>query len=240
MSDTGSRRRSGPPPEGTHRVVVVGGGFGGLPATRLLARSDVDVTLIDRRNHHLFQPLLYQVATGILSPGQIAPVLRQILRKHDNVQVEMAEVTGFDLERRVVKTETIPTERARILLRQSHRGGRSGAVLLWSRRVLAHRAGNEDNRRRLRDSTTRRRRLRTRRELDRRRSSEVLAHHGDRWRGTHRSGARRTGAGARHPEPDRELPEHRPRFGARRAGRRWVEASVELREPAVVARWPSR
>ena len=52
-----------------HRVVVVGGGFGGLPATRLLAGSDVDVTLIDQRNHHLFQPLLYQVATGILSPG---------------------------------------------------------------------------------------------------------------------------------------------------------------------------
>jgi NADH dehydrogenase len=92
-----------------HRVVVVGGGFGGLPATRLLARSNVDVTLIDRRNHHLFQPLLYQVATGILSPGQIAPVLRQILRKHDNVQVEMAEVTGFDLEARVVKTVTIPS-----------------------------------------------------------------------------------------------------------------------------------
>jgi NADH dehydrogenase len=75
-----------------------------------LARSKVEVTLIDRRNHHLFQPLLYQVATGILSPGQIAPVLRHILRKHDNVQVEMAEVTGFDLERRVVKTVTIPTE----------------------------------------------------------------------------------------------------------------------------------
>jgi NADH:ubiquinone reductase (H+-translocating) len=109
MSDPGSRSPSGPPPEGIHRVVVVGGGFGGLPATRLLARADVDITLIDRRNHHLFQPLLYQVATGILSPGQIAPVLRQILRKHDNVQVEMAEVTGFDLERRVVKTVTIPT-----------------------------------------------------------------------------------------------------------------------------------
>ena len=95
---------------GRHRVVVVGGGFGGLPATRFLARSKVEVTLIDRRNHHLFQPLLYQVATGILSPGRSRPVLRQILRKHGNVQVEMAEVTGFDLERRVVKTVTIPGE----------------------------------------------------------------------------------------------------------------------------------
>jgi NADH:quinone reductase (non-electrogenic) len=91
-----------------HRVVVVGGGFGGLPATRLLARSDVDVTLIDRRNHHLFQPLLYQVATGILSPGQISPVLRHIFRKRENVRVELAAVTGFDLERRVVHAKTIP------------------------------------------------------------------------------------------------------------------------------------
>jgi NADH:ubiquinone reductase (H+-translocating) len=92
-----------------HRVVVVGGGFGGLPAVRLLARvSNVDVTLIDRRNHHLFQPLLYQVATGILSPGQIAPVLRHMLRKHQNVRVELAEVRGFDLDRRVVFARTIP------------------------------------------------------------------------------------------------------------------------------------
>ena len=110
MSNENSPEGSGRSSTSTHRVVVVGGGFGGLPATRFLARSDVEVTLIDRRNHHLFQPLLYQVATGILSPGQIAPVLRQILRKHDNVQVEMAEVTGFDLERRVVKAVTIPTE----------------------------------------------------------------------------------------------------------------------------------
>jgi NADH dehydrogenase len=93
-----------------HRVVVVGGGFGGLPATRLLAHSPVEVTLIDRRNHHLFQPLLYQVATGILSPGQIAPVLRHILRRHRNVRVEMAEVTGFDLERRIVRAAAIPGE----------------------------------------------------------------------------------------------------------------------------------
>lgn len=91
---------------GRHRVVVVGGGFGGLPAVRLLARTDADVTLIDQRNHHLFQPLLYQVATGILSAGQIAPVLRHMLRKHRNVQVELATVTGFDLDRHVVIART--------------------------------------------------------------------------------------------------------------------------------------
>jgi NADH dehydrogenase len=87
---------------GRHRVVVVGGGFGGLLATRILAHSKAEVTLLDRRNHHLFQPLLYQVATGILSPGMIAPVLRHLMRKHKNVRVELAEVTGFDLERRLV------------------------------------------------------------------------------------------------------------------------------------------
>ncbi|MQA91679.1 MAG: NAD(P)/FAD-dependent oxidoreductase [Gemmatimonas sp.] len=93
LPDPGSNR---------HRVVVVGGGFGGLPACRFLSNLPIDVTLIDRRNHHLFQPLLYQVATGILSPGQIAPPLRHILRGAENVNVELAEVTEFDLERKLV------------------------------------------------------------------------------------------------------------------------------------------
>ena len=87
---------------GRHRVVIVGGGFGGLPATRLLGGKPVDVTLIDRRNHHLFQPLLYQTATGMLAPGQIAPALRHIVRREKNVRVQLADVTGFDLDRRVV------------------------------------------------------------------------------------------------------------------------------------------
>jgi NADH dehydrogenase len=92
-----------------HRVVVVGGGFGGLPACRLLGHvDDVEVTLIDRRNHHLFQPLLYQVATGILPPGQIAPPLRHVLRKLRNVRVELAEARGFDLDRRVVHAAHFP------------------------------------------------------------------------------------------------------------------------------------
>jgi NADH dehydrogenase len=90
---------------GRHRVVVVGGGFGGLPACRYLSRLHMDVTLIDRRNHHLFQPLLYQVATGILSPGQIATPLRHTLGGNPNVRVVQAEVVGFDLERQVVRAE---------------------------------------------------------------------------------------------------------------------------------------
>src|SRR3954453_12164631 len=88
--------------EPRHRIVVVGGGFGGVPARRFLGKLPVDVTLIDRRNRHLFQPLLYQVATGILAPGQIAPALRHVLRRCENVTVELAEVTSFDLDRRVV------------------------------------------------------------------------------------------------------------------------------------------
>jgi NADH dehydrogenase len=81
-----------------HRVVVVGGGFGGLYAAKALARADVEVTVLDRTNHHLFQPLLYQVATGILSEGEIAPALRSILRRSGNVHVRLAEVDGFDVE----------------------------------------------------------------------------------------------------------------------------------------------
>jgi len=88
-----------------HRVVVVGGGFGGLFATRALGWSPVDVTLIDRQPHHLFQPLLYQVATGILSEGQIAPSLRHVLRNQGNAAVLLAEVTGFDLQARIVRAQ---------------------------------------------------------------------------------------------------------------------------------------
>jgi NADH:ubiquinone reductase (H+-translocating) len=85
-----------------HKVVIVGGGFGGLFAARFLKRADLEVTLIDRHNHHLFQPLLYQVATGILSEGEVAPPIRQILRRQRNVRVEMATVGDLDLAGRVV------------------------------------------------------------------------------------------------------------------------------------------
>jgi NADH dehydrogenase len=99
-------------PADRHRVVIVGGGFGGLPPTRFLARwraarRGIEVTLIDRRNHHLFQPLLYQVATGLIPPGQIAPALRHVVRRHNNVRVECAEVTGFDLDQRIVHAHVL-------------------------------------------------------------------------------------------------------------------------------------
>src|ERR687897_2460522 len=86
-----------------HRVVVVGGGFGGLNAVRELADADVDVTLVDRTNHHLFQPLLYQVAAGILSPGLIAPAPRGIIKKQENASALLADVYDLDLDAKVVR-----------------------------------------------------------------------------------------------------------------------------------------
>jgi NADH dehydrogenase len=84
------------------RVVIIGGGFGGLYAAKSLGRSPFGVTLIDRRNFHLFQPLLYQVATGGLSPANIAAPLRAVLKRCRNVRIILGEVTGFDVERREV------------------------------------------------------------------------------------------------------------------------------------------
>ncbi|HEV3384017.1 MAG TPA: NAD(P)/FAD-dependent oxidoreductase [Gemmata sp.] len=88
--------------EAKHKVVIVGGGFGGLLAAQGLNKRPVDVTLIDRRNFHLFQPLLYQVATGGLSPANIAAPLRSVLRKQRNTRVVLGEVTGFETEKRLV------------------------------------------------------------------------------------------------------------------------------------------
>jgi NADH dehydrogenase len=85
-----------------HRVVIIGSGFGGLFAAKRLKRADVDVTLISRTTHHLFQPLLYQVATGILSEGEIAPATREIVKRQDNVQVLLGEVTDIDVDAHTV------------------------------------------------------------------------------------------------------------------------------------------
>src|SRR5689334_23305519 len=86
------------------RVVIVGGGFGGLEAAKKLACENVRLTVIDRTNYHLFQPLLYQVATAALSPADIAAPIRAILHKCKNVEVMLAEVQSVDVEARLVKT----------------------------------------------------------------------------------------------------------------------------------------
>jgi NADH dehydrogenase len=94
------------------RVVIVGGGFAGLAAAKGLAgRPGVRVTLIDRRNHHLFQPLLYQVAMAGLSPAEIAAPIRALLRGAENVEVRQEEAVGADLARRVLRTSAVGRER---------------------------------------------------------------------------------------------------------------------------------
>src|ERR1700712_1552543 len=88
-----------------HRVVIIGSGFGGLNAAKALKRADVDVTLISKSTSHLFQPLLYQVATGILSEGEIAPTTRLILRKQKNVKVLLGDVESIDLTENIVTSK---------------------------------------------------------------------------------------------------------------------------------------
>src|SRR5689334_13194593 len=85
------------------RVVIIGAGFGGLYAAKSLGKIPVSVTVLDRKNHHTFQPLLYQVATAGLSPGDIAVPIRSVLRKYQNIEVLMGEAMGFDLARKIVK-----------------------------------------------------------------------------------------------------------------------------------------
>src|SRR5262245_40454235 len=94
------------PPSGRKRVVIIGGGFAGLAAARALRQADVDVFLLDRRNHHIFQPLLYQVATAVLSPAEIAAPIRQLEAKQRNVSVLLAEVTGVDLASHTIEASS--------------------------------------------------------------------------------------------------------------------------------------
>jgi NADH dehydrogenase len=100
-------RNTGGPPLPRHHVVIIGAGFGGLFAARALRHAPVDVTVIDRTNHHLFQPLLYQVATGVLSEGDIAPPTRDVLRNQKNARVLLGEVVYIDLAERAVVLETL-------------------------------------------------------------------------------------------------------------------------------------
>src|ERR1700732_2711048 len=84
------------------QIVIVGGGFAGIAAAKALRHCDAEVTVIDRRNHHIFQPLLYQVATAVLAPSEVAAPIRQLEAKQRNVFVMLAEVVGVDLKSRTV------------------------------------------------------------------------------------------------------------------------------------------
>ncbi|MDN5744305.1 MAG: NAD(P)/FAD-dependent oxidoreductase [Nocardioidaceae bacterium] len=93
-----------------HQVVIIGSGFGGLFGTKALRGADVDITMVAKTTHHLFQPLLYQVATGILSEGEIAPPTREVLASQKNAQVLLGEVTNLDLERREITSQVLGRE----------------------------------------------------------------------------------------------------------------------------------
>ena len=122
---SGAQDRSEP-----RRVVIVGGGFAGLFAARAFRRRRVQVTLVDRAAHHLFQPLLYQCATGMLSEGQVAMPLRAILRKHANVDCVLAEVTGFDVAGPHRPRAAADRRRDRVPVRRPDPGRRRAAVVL--------------------------------------------------------------------------------------------------------------
>ena len=88
------------------RVVIIGGGFAGIAAAHALRHTDAEIVLVDRRNHHIFQPLLYQVATAVLSPAEIAAPIRQLEAKQRNVTVLLAEVTGVDVASRTIEASS--------------------------------------------------------------------------------------------------------------------------------------
>ena len=94
-------------PRARPRVVIIGAGFGGMAAVQALKGADVDITLIDRTNHHLFQPLLYQVATAALSPADIATATRALLRRNRNTTVLMSEVEAVDVDRRADRKSVV-------------------------------------------------------------------------------------------------------------------------------------
>ena len=110
MSDVNTETALGRHDAGRDQVVVIGSGFGGLFGTKALRHADVDVTMIAKTTHHLFQPLLYQVATGILSEGEIAPPTREVLARQSNAAVLLGEVTDVDLEAQTVTSHVLGRE----------------------------------------------------------------------------------------------------------------------------------
>ena len=152
-----------------HRVVIVGGGFGGLYAARRLGRDPrLSVTLVDRRNYHLFQPLLYQVATGALAPSEIAQPLRSILRRNANTTVLLGEAVGIDPDRR----EVLLSDGGPIAVRHADRGDGGALLVLRPRRLGRDRTRPEVDRRRDRDPAADPDRVRGRRARARPRSGE--------------------------------------------------------------------
>ena len=137
----------GATPSEKHKVVIIGSGFGGLNAAKKLKRADVDIKLIAKTTHHLFQPLLYQVATGIISEGEIAPPTRVVLRDQRNCQVLLGEVTHIDLTNQTVDSILLG-HTYRHPLRHPDRRRRCRPVLLRQRPLRRVGTRYEDHRRR--------------------------------------------------------------------------------------------
>ena len=123
------------------RVVIIGGGFAGLHAALNLAKLPLDISLVDRRNHHTFQPLLYQVALAVLSPADIAQPIRSILRDYPNIEVLMDEAVAFHVDRAASRAEDGRSAGVRL----SDRRDRLHALLLRPRRMVEAGAGTEDD-----------------------------------------------------------------------------------------------
>ena len=213
------------------RVVIVGAGFGGLSAAKALADSAFDVTVIDQHNYHLFQPLLYQVATAGLSPADIASPIRGILARAQNVNVILGKVSAIDTDRREVLADG-----RRVPVRHADPRDRRAARLFRPRRMGRERAGTEDHRRRDLHPPPHPARLREGRNRNRPGRAGAAAEFRDRRRRAdrRRDGGRDRRAGE--PRPREGLPLHRPARRTHHSGRGRAAPADAVRSAALGSR----
>ena len=229
-----------------HKVVIIGSGFGGLTAAKTLKRADVDIKMIAKTTHHLFQPLLYQVATGIISSGEIAPPTRLILRKQKNAQVLLGDVTHVDLANKTVTSELLGHTYVTPVRQPDHRGGRR-PVLLRQRPFRRVGARHEVDRRRAGAARPHPRRVRAGRAVQRSGPAGEAADVHRRRRGPDGCRDGRADRRTRRPHAQRRVPPHRFDHGAGdparrrcpRCCRRWARSSARRRRPGW-RRWASR
>ncbi len=220
----------GATPSDRHKVVIIGSGFGGLTAAKALKRADVDIKIIAKTTHHLFQPLLYQVATGIISSGEIAPPTRMILRKQKNAQVLLGEVTHIDLAKKTVRSKLLGHTYVTPYDTLDRRRG-CRPVVLRQRPFRRVRAGHEDDRRRAGTARAHPRCLRAGRAVQRPGTAREAADLRRRRRRSDRCGNGRADRRTRRPHAQGRVPAHRFHQGAGDpAGRRTRGAAADGRE----------